>query len=193
MDLAYGGVPKRIAIDIDSTLHNYWNQFREVALRHSGIDLPYETQTDWHISELGREALVEIVGETHSEPMVLAAQPYPGAVQTVNGWHAAGHFIHITSHRSTDTYAHTRRWLDAIGLAYDELYLSYDKVSRCVEIGIDVLIDDSPANLRSAQERGIAAATLTHPWNADACREHGWTCAPDWESLAGALAPVLGA
>src|SRR4051794_29591568 len=45
--LAYGGMPQRIAIDIDSTLHDYWRQFREVAQRRTGVDLPYEEQTDW--------------------------------------------------------------------------------------------------------------------------------------------------
>ena len=32
------------------------------------------------------------------------------------------------------------------GLPFDELYLSFDKVTRCQEIAIDVLVDDSPVN-----------------------------------------------
>ena len=41
----------------------------------------------------------------------------------------------------------TGAWLERIGLPYDELYCSFDKVGRCVELEIDVLIDDSPVNL----------------------------------------------
>ncbi len=81
--------------------------------------------------------------------------PYPGAVETVNAWHAAGHFIHITSHRSTDSHDATVAWLEAIGLQHDELYCSYDKITRCREIGIDVLVDDSPVNLERALDEGI--------------------------------------
>ena len=60
-----------------------------------------------------------------------------------------------TSPRTATTDAHdaTARWLDAIGLPYDELYCSCDKVARCGEIGIDVLIDDSPVNLAGRSKR----------------------------------------
>jgi 5'(3')-deoxyribonucleotidase len=184
-------VPSRIAIDIDSTLHHYWDQLREVVQRRHGIDLPYDAQTTWDITTLPREDLAQAVLETHSEELVLAAVPYPGAVETVRRWHDEGHFIHITSHRTSAAHDATARWLDEVGLPYDELYCSYDKVARCVEIGIDVLIDDSPANLARARERGIAGATLRHPWNAELCAEGAIVCADDWPGLAAALAPVL--
>jgi hypothetical protein len=184
-------VPRRIAIDIDSTLHHYWDQLREVVGRRHGIDLPYESQTTWHISALPQEHVFEAVQETHTERHVLAAIPYPGAVETVRAWHAAGHFIHITSHRATTAHEATARWLDQVGIPHDELYCSYDKISRCVEIGIDVLIDDSPVNLTRAHERGIVPATLRHPWNRDICAAEGFICADDWRGLAAALEPVL--
>ena len=63
---------------------------------------------------------------------MLAAEPYPGAVEAVRAWHAAGHFIHITSHRADGLP--TRRpsaGCARIELPYDELYCSYDKVARC--------------------------------------------------------------
>jgi hypothetical protein len=53
----------RIAVDIDSTLHHYWDQL------HSCVE------------------------ETHREPHVLTAEPYPGAVEAIRAWHEAGHFI----------------------------------------------------------------------------------------------------
>jgi len=191
MRLPYPPVPARIAIDIDSTLHHYWDQLREVVRRRHGIDLPYEAQTTWHITALPQEHLAAAVLETHGAEHVLAAVPYPGAVETVRRWHEAGHFIHITSHRTIEAQAPTARWLEQVGLPYDELYCSFDKVSRCAEIGIDVLIDDSPVNLARAREHGIAGATIRHPWNAEACERDGIVCADDWPGLAGALGPLL--
>jgi 5'(3')-deoxyribonucleotidase len=181
----------KIAIDIDSTLHHYWDQLRAVVNRRHGLDLPYEEQTDWHISALPQEDLFAAVQETHREHHVLAAIPYPGAVETVRAWHEAGHFIHITSHRAATAHDATARWLEQVGIPHDELYCSYDKISRCVEIGIDVLIDDSPVNLARAHERGIVPATLRHPWNSDLCDREGYICADDWRGLAAALEPVL--
>lgn len=178
----------RLAIDIDSTLHPYWDQLAAVASARFGIDLPYETQRTWEIEHLDREQLKACIRETHSPEHVLAAEPYPGAVDAIRRWHAAGHFIHITSHRAPDAHAHTSEWLRRIGLPYDELYCSYDKVARCVEIGIDVLIDDSPVNLAKARTAGILGATIAHPWNRGL---DGVISAPDWPALAERLAPRL--
>jgi uncharacterized HAD superfamily protein len=180
----------RIAIDIDSTLHHYWDQFEAAAKRRFGIELPYEEQL-WHIDRLRPEQVKACVEETHSEAQILAAEPYPGAVETVRAWKEAGHFIHITSHRDTAAHGATERWLQEIGLPYDELYCSFDKVSHCRAIGIELLIDDSPVNLEAAVDAGIRAATLSHPWNRDICEEEDIVCAPDWQGLARALEPLL--
>lgn len=181
----------RLAIDIDSTLHHYWDQLSAEARRRFGIDLPYEQQIDWGISRLRPEQLYACIAETHRPESILAAEPYPGAVEAVTAWHEAGHFIHITSHRVTEAHGPTAQWLQRIGLPYDELYCSFDKISRCREIGIDVLIDDSPLNLRNAVDAGIVAATLEHPWNADVREEEDVISATDWPGLATALDPVL--
>ena len=154
----------RIAIDIDSTLHHYWDQLEEIAHRRFGVTIPYADQVVWQIDRLKPEQLRAVVKESHSERHILGSEPYPGAVEAVRAWHEAGHFIHVTSHRAGEAHEATERWLRQIGLPYDELYCSYDKVTRCQEIGIDVLIDDSPENLRPRDRRrhhgGDAPASL---------------------------------
>jgi uncharacterized protein len=181
----------RIAIDIDSTLHHYWDQLAAAAKRRFGVELPYDDQHTWAITLLRPEQVQACVEETHREAQVLGAVPYEGAVEAIAAWRAAGHFIHITSHRTSDAHGFTERWLQQIGLDYDELYCSFDKVSHCREIGIDVLIDDSPVNLEAALDAGIVAATLRHPWNRDLCETEDIVCAEDWRRLAEALEPVL--
>jgi len=181
----------RIAIDIDSTLHHYWDQFADAARRRFGIDLAYEEQVTWDIGLLRPEQLKACVGETHGSDLVLAAEPYPGAVETVARWHADGHFIHITSHRAEDAREATEQWLQRIGLPFDDLHCSYDKLSRCTELAIDVLIDDSPGNLVGAQEQGMLPATILHPWNRELCEEEGIICAESWPQLAERLDPLL--
>jgi uncharacterized protein len=162
-----------------------------VAKRRFGVDLPYDQQVVWEIERLKPEQLKVCVEETHAAELVLAAAPYPGAVETVQRWHDEGHFIHITSHRATHTFEHTEQWLRQIGLPFDELYCSYDKVARCTEIGIDVLIDDSPVNLANAIDHGIRAATIIHPWNQELVETEDVIAAKDWPHLARELGPVL--
>ena len=181
----------RIAIDIDSTLHHYWDVLAASARRRFGVDLPYDEQIDWGITRLKPHQLAVVIEDTHAEQAILAARPYPGAVETVRAWHEAGHFIHVTSHRDTCTHDATARWLDAIGLPHDELYCSYDKISRARAIGIDVLVDDSPVNIRRAREAGIVPATIRHPWNAEEADRDDVVAADDWPGLERELEAVL--
>jgi uncharacterized HAD superfamily protein len=181
----------RIAIDIDSTLHHYWNLLSDAAQRRFGIDLPYEEQLDWGITRLRPDQLRLCVAETHCDKVILAGEPYPNAVETIRRWSEAGHFIHVTSHRDVSACDATARWLDKIGLPYDDLHCSADKVARCVELGIEVLIDDSPDTITRALAHGIVVATIAHPWNRDVCEEEDVICAPDWRILAARRDPLL--
>ncbi len=181
----------RIAIDIDSTLHHYWDILSEVSMRRFGIELPYEEQFTWGITRLRPEQLELCIDESHSDAHILASEPYPEAVEVVRRWHAAGHFVHITSHRSLSTRAATELWLQRIGLPFDDLHCSYDKVARCAELEIDLLIDDSPGNLADAIERGIVTATIVHPWNRELCEEEDVLWAEDWQKLERLLTPLL--
>lgn len=181
----------RIAIDIDSTLHHYWDILSEVSVRRFGIELPYDEQFTWGITRLRPEQLELCIEESHSDERILAGVPYPGAVSAVRRWHSAGHFIHITSHRALDRKDATAAWLTRIGLPFDDLHCSYDKVARCAALEIDLLIDDGPLNLAAALEHNIAAATLRHPWNRDLCEEEDILCARDWPELERLLEPLL--
>jgi beta-phosphoglucomutase-like phosphatase (HAD superfamily) len=184
----------RIGLDIDSTLHPYWKQFASCARKRFGVDLPYDLQVTWEIPELRDEQVRACIADTHSDKLILAAEPYPGAVETVRAWHEAGHEIHVVSHRHAGSRDATARWLERIGLAHDELDVSHDKISYAREAALELLIDDSPVNLSAALDAGLRAATLRHPWNRELCEEEtDVVCAADWFELARALAPLLDA
>jgi hypothetical protein len=169
----------QIALVVDSTLHHYWHLFRSIVHARFGVDLAYEDQTDWGI------------GEIHSDENIAGAEPYPDAVETVRGWHRAGHWIHITSHRAESCAPATARWLEEIRLPFDDLHCSYDKVTRCVELNIDVLVDDSPVNLQRARAEDILGATILHPWNRELEGQDGVVTGRDWAELRVRLEPHL--
>lgn len=181
----------RIAIDIDSTLHHYWNVLSDAAMRRFGIDLPYEEQLDWGITRLRPDQLHLCIQETHGEAAILAGEPYPDAVETVRRWRDEGHVIHIASHRDPQAHDATARWLGQIGLPYDELYCAHDKVGHCVYAGVELLIDDSPENLTRAIDNGLLVATISHPWNRELCEIEDVVCGADWADLGARLEPVL--
>jgi uncharacterized protein len=147
------------------------------------VSIPYADQRDWGITALDREQLIACVEETHTDENIEGAEPYEGSVDAVRRWHEAGHWIHVTSHRREQCAPATRRWLEASGFPYDDLHCSFDKITRCVELDIDVLVDDSPVNLRAARDRGMLGATLIHPWNEELVGEEGIIGARDWPEL----------
>ncbi len=181
----------RIALDIDSTLHHYWDLLERIVRDRHGLELPYDRQRDWGITELPVEDVRAAVMESHSAENIAAAEPYPGAVETVRAWHEAGHWIHVTSHRAGHTHEATARWLEQIGLPYDDLYCSWDKITRCVTLGINVLVDDSPVNIRRALAAEILPATILHPWNEELAAEGGVVTGRDWPELRERLEPAL--
>ena len=85
----------------------------------------------------------------------------------------------------------TVAWLETIGMPFDDLHCSFDKVTRCVELGIHVLVDDSPVNIARASDAGIVAATIAHPWNEALIDRDGVIGARDWDELRMKLEPVL--
>jgi hypothetical protein len=184
-------MPKKIALDIDSTIHHYWDLLERIAQERYGVSMPYDAQDDWGITVLSPDDLAACVEESHSDENILAGEPYPGAVEIVAEWHAAGHWIHVTSHRRTGSREATERWLNDIGMPFDDLHCSFDKVSRCVELEIDVLIDDSPVNIRRARARGILPATIVHPWNRELVERGGVIGGADWRELKARLDPLL--
>lgn len=183
----------RIAIDIDSTLHHYWDVLSEISMRRFGVELPYDEQFTWGVTRLRSDQFQLCVQESHTDDRILAGRPYPGAVETIRGWGESGHFIHVTSHRDSVCAVATGRWLHDIGVPYDDLCCSYQKVERCVELEIELLIDDSPANITAALDAGIATATIAHPWNRDVCEVEDVISASSWQELAHLLEPLLSA
>jgi hypothetical protein len=135
--------------------------------------------------------VIHCVEESHSDENILAGVPYENAVETVRDWHDAGHWIHVTSHRRPQTATATAQWLDRIGMPFDDLHCSFDKVTRCSELGIDVLVDDSPVNIVRAREAGIVPATIIHPWNAELVEREGVIAAHDWAGLREKLSDTL--
>jgi FMN phosphatase YigB (HAD superfamily) len=181
----------RIAVDIDSTLHDYWGVLSEISTRRFGVKLPYEEQMTWGLTRLRPEQLALCVKESHSDERILAGVPYPGAVEAVRDWRDRGHSVYVASNRHADCREATVAWLQVIGLPFDDLLCSAQKLERCLELGVELLVDDSPMSILGALDHGIRAATIVHPWNEEVCEEEDVICARDWHELARRLAPVL--
>ena len=53
----------------------------------------------------------------------LLQEPFPGAVETVNGYIAAGHTVVFWTARGWHEYLQTKKWLDENGFKYSQLIM----------------------------------------------------------------------
>ena len=104
-----------VAIDVDSTLHDYWEQFSAAAMALHGVDLPYADQRAWAVDALTGDQVRQVVEATHDDERISEAVAYPGAAEAISAWRRAGHQILITTHRRTDAHDVTAEWLAGAG------------------------------------------------------------------------------
>ncbi|HUB75740.1 MAG TPA: hypothetical protein VL977_01725 [Solirubrobacteraceae bacterium] len=181
----------RIAVDIDSTLHHYWDTLTEVCRVELGVELADAERFARGDAGICESELERAVAISQTDPYILAAEPYPDAIEVIAGWRRAGCAIHIATHRPPRARPATAAWLARIGLEYDELDCSSDKIEHCVAGGIGILIDDQPDNLERALAAGLRAAALRHPWNRELCARLPVLAADSWRELGAVLAPLL--
>ena len=70
--------------------------------------------------------LIDIDGTLCPEGEVsqrLSQEPFPGAVETVNSYVAAGHTVVFWTGRGWDEYTQTKQWLDEHGFQYAQLMM----------------------------------------------------------------------
>jgi uncharacterized HAD superfamily protein len=188
--------PPAILVDIDSTLYDADPVYLRYFDRLFGVKVEPHDLLDYNFwgGRLTSEQFDEVITWLHCEEEILGAVPYPGAVEALRMWAAAGVDIHIVSDRKPHTRAATVRWLDAwqIPRVATVLEHRFDKLAYAQAHDIGLVIDDKPRFIEASLAVGIVPATILHAYNrglvaADA-RIIG---ADDWTDLSRLIEPVL--
>jgi 5'(3')-deoxyribonucleotidase len=164
--------PLVLGVDLDGVCADYEGAFRDSVVSQLGRDpetLPPQTIMDaysqWGLTfeefeEAHRRAVVEDRMFRHMRPMT-------GVSEALWQLSDAGVWIRIITHRLIFNWAHevsaadTAAWLDAHQLPYRDLCFIGDKPN----VGADLYVDDSPANIVSLREAGRAAIVFDQPYN----------------------------
>lgn len=183
---------RSILVDIDSTLHPMGEQFARFLRSDHGIEIAPERIDSWDLTELGisDDDVRALIARCHADEEIEAAIPYPGSVETLRRWAAAGVRIHIVSDRASRTEGATRRWLERIGVPLAALAIGpgIDKLDYIRRQRLDLAIDDKPAFLETLVAAGVPSATLIHPYNRRQVANYSSIiAATDWAGLAGDL------
>jgi len=176
-------VPLVLGVDLDGVCADYEGAFRASVARQYDRppdSMPPQTVMDaysqWGLTfeafeEAHRRAVLEDRIFRHMAPL-------PGVSDALWQLSDAGVWIRIITHRLIFNWAHetsaadTAAWLDAHQIPYRDLCFIGDKPN----VGADLYVDDSPANILSLRAAGRTAIVFDQPYNRDlpAPRAHSW-------------------
>jgi len=93
----------------------------------------------------------------------------PDAVETIRGIRRWGHRVIIVTARTNELYTDciktTKAELKNLGIEYDRLVCSFDKLAAYLENDVDLVIDDSVKYCTLAEENGMKAILFTSEKN----------------------------
>lgn len=158
-----------VGIDMDGVLYPFVPAFKHYCeVRMQKFDLPDPTHwyfyEDWGMDE---KQFNEWLKDACRTDRVFAwMPPAPDAVASFKKLRNMGVKIHILTHRITDSWAQTAEWLEKYDLVPDSLHFGPNK-NILKEIATDecAILDDHIPFIQSAEQAGIKAYVLKHPWN----------------------------
>lgn len=175
-----------IAVDIDSTLHEYMHTVALVALNEFEIRLE-DPPMDWAgaLGNLPRPEQVEIFQRCHDREYIFLTNPYPYAAKALNRIDKQGYEIWYVSDRKLSAHDDTVEWLSKHGFPQvDNVFCSNDKRGLFEEHSDKLLtvIDDRPRTLVYARyELGLPNVySIKHTYNQNLTDIPGIHILDDW-------------
>ena len=189
----------RIAVDIDDTL-NILDRVRYAGEYIRRKELPFKlVDADAHaFAEVYDWTLDDVLTFVH-EGGITAFTDAParkGAKEILTRWHEAGIEVIIVTSRMASWFGNpekvSRDWLEKRHIPYDALAADIaDKGAYCAAHGIDILVDDSLEQCRSAQEKGVNAVLAVSRATLERAHEVRYGGA-NWKQIDAAVAHIVG-
>lgn len=152
-----------IGVDVDGVLANQIEGILPRNAERHGIDLMYESVTDWRLQVGDTDIAEEILSAMGDPRYVLSMPVHEGAQAFVDAFGEFHHVVALTS-RPPETRALTEQWLHQNRLAVDAV-VSAKEAAKSAK-GTDWLIDDYIGNIDDYLGRTAGRAILVdQPWN----------------------------
>jgi 5'(3')-deoxyribonucleotidase len=161
----------RIGLDVDFVLYNFTNAYNTWMNKAYGMSLNVVDESpkwdhfeDWgYTYEQFSRTMDESVDDRY---LFWQGELYePQIPQNLHDLRAAGHTIHIVTHRfsgkSSCAKEATRHWFDEKGLIYDTLTFAKDKTV----VKTDVFLEDNLDNYDLLEAAGVRSYLVNRPYN----------------------------
>jgi 5'(3')-deoxyribonucleotidase len=172
-------VPRRIAVDFDSTLADSMEVVIQLMNFKHGLTMSKNeiTQWDWPTmlgrkhglavpEELDRDfwKIYDMFDRTHLRRMVPPTDPL--ACASVKWLVKRGHAVHIVTSNHADADESIRSWLFGHGLELPLTIIGRKSPHEKLDLDYDLFIDDAPALAEAAtQDKKKLVLLVPQPWN----------------------------
>ncbi|MHB1127754.1 MAG: 5' nucleotidase, NT5C type [Bacillota bacterium] len=157
-----------IGVDIDGVLGDILTITVAELNSAYGKELGVKDICDYDLSRVYGVSREELIDFFKDKEYLLfdIMQPMPGAVLAMKMLKER-HSVHIVTARPEFQRAGTEKWLRRHGVPYDSLLLlgNHDKRGVCLELGIEVFVEDRLQNALDLSAEGIRVMLMDAPHN----------------------------
>ena len=176
-----------IAIDIDDTITATAEYLTPYVSEYYNVSEEYLTNNSITYDGLPEEWQGEFLNfaRKYFDALIEDTPAKPDAARIISEIRKMGHQVVIVTARSNELYTDCRRTTEAelanLGIEYDRLVCSFDKLAAYLENDIDLMIDDSVRYCTLAEENGIKALLFSSIRNRTA--ETGIRRVSSWKEI----------
>ena len=156
-----------IGFDIDDTVADGMSVFLPTQNKYFGVNLKEEdVNGDIHkLYGITKEELLQYFID--SAPILLPKlKPLPYSVEMVNQLYDDGHTIYfVTARPEFNSKKITIDWLNKYEFKYHGLYFDGQKTKHCLDLGVEVFVDDMNYIVENMYSHGITSIFVDAPKN----------------------------
>ena len=189
----------KIAVDSDDTLNTVDRvRYAGEYIRRKNLPFRLKDENAHAFAEVYGWAAEDVLEFIHDGGITAFtdAPARKGAKEILTRWHEAGIEVIIVTSRMASWFGNpekvSRDWLEKRHIPYDALAADIaDKGAYCAAHGIDILVDDSLEQCRSAQEKGVNAVLAVSRATLERAHEVRYGGA-NWKQIDAAVAHIVG-
>jgi 5'(3')-deoxyribonucleotidase len=158
----------RLGIDLDGVVANFTGGWMRFYNRQFGTDLVFEDSQKWedvvdltHFEDMGQ--FWEWTSDLDGRSLFWHLEPFPGAVEALQGLAADGHQLIILTQKPEFAIEDTHEWIAREGIPASEINIIDEKW----EVDCHVYLDDGPHMLPRlvAKRPNRTVCRYVRPWN----------------------------
>jgi uncharacterized HAD superfamily protein len=184
-----------IAVDVDDTIADFMSsliEFHNNSYNTSLTKNQFFTYDFWKIWGGTKEEAIAKVDDYAKTDYFKDIKPLHQAVECINALKQRHNLVVITS-RPNGVVKQTKEWIDRyFPNIFSRIYYTYNiyrkdhaktKEDVCLELGVDIIIEDNLIHSIDCAKKGIKALLLNHPWNQCGELPENVTRANDWNEI----------